>query len=277
MKNIVNKIVNFIKNCIKNIKLKPKILDAFKWLYIDLYRHIRDRDKTVRRIKEHGVFIVSGRTGGGKTTMAVHIADKMIEKYGRENIYIASNTEITGQDFQVHHWGDLTLFYNKPMVFIYDECNSDWTQNSYKELDIRLRVALTQNRKGYSKMVLALTQDYGMLLNEWRRLAKKVYVCKTLLGRYTLAKKYDAEEYEELYNTTEIRNKMKIHKEGRLSLVQTDEFRKKYNSFGLVHSIKKPFKDYVIRKELLDKIDYNLTNLNDYRIESDLLDTSKSS
>lgn len=261
----MNKIKNFIKN---KLVLKPKILDGVKWLYIDLFRRVRDRGKTQIRIKEHGVFILAGRTGGGKTTMAVHLADMMVKKYGRENIYICSNTEIQGQDFKVYHWGDLTLFYNKPIVFIYDECNSDWTQNSYKELDIRLRTALTQNRKGRSKMVLALTQDYGMLLNEWRRLAKKVYICKTLFGRYTFAKKYDAEEYEQLYNTVAIQDKMKIRKEGRLSLVQTDEFREKFNSFGLVHSIKKPFKDYVVREELLDKIDYSLTDLKEYVVES---------
>jgi energy-coupling factor transporter ATP-binding protein EcfA2 len=257
-----------LKNYIKRKQLKPKLLDAIKWSYVDVYRRIKYRDSQVIRIKEHGVFIVEGRTGGGKTTMAVHIADLMIEKYGRENIYVVSNTEIEGQDFKVNHWGDLTLFYNKPMVFIYDECNSDWTQNSYKELDIRLRVALTQNRKGYSKMVLALTQDYGMLLNEWRRLAKKVYVCKTLFGRYTWAKKYDSEEYEELYNTTEIGKKMKIRKEGRLSVVQTDDFRKKYDSFGLVTSIKKPFKDYVVRKEILPFIDNKLTDLSEYVLEN---------
>lgn len=266
---MTNKIVEKTKDIIKDFELKPKLFDAFKWHYIDLYRRIRDRDNIVTRIKEHGVFIVSGRTGGGKTTMAVHLIDLMIEKYGRDNIYICSNTDLLGQDFKVEHWGDLTLFYNKPLVFLYDECNSDWTQNSYKELDIRLRSALTQNRKGRSKMVLALTQDYGMLLNEWRRLAKKVYVCKTLFNRYTFAKKYDSEEYEELYNTTEIRSKMKIRKEGRLSVVQTDKFRQKYNSFGLVNSIKKPFKDYVVRYELLDKIDYELTDLTGLNVEEE--------
>src|SRR5690606_1020478 len=105
------------------------------------------------------------------------------------------------------------------------------------------------------------------LLNEWRRLAKKVYVCKTLFDRYTFAKKYDAEEYEELYNTVDLRSKMKIRKEGRLSVVQTDEFRSKYNSYGLVNSIKKPFKDYVIRKELLPYIDKDMTDLNEYKVE----------
>lgn len=259
--------INFIKRFIKNINLKPKLLDGLKWFFIDIFRLIRDRDTREIRIKEHGVFIVSGRTGGGKTTMAVYLADQMIKKYGRENIYICSNTDIKGQDFKVYHWGDLTLFYNKPIVFIYDECNSDWTQNSYKELDIRLRTALTQNRKGKSKMVLALTQDYGMLLNEWRRLAKKVFVCKTLFGRYTFAKKYDAEEYEELYNTVQISDKMKIRKEGRLSLVQTDSFREKYNSFGLVNSIKKPFKDYLVREELIKYVDFDLTDLSDYKVE----------
>ena len=266
---MANKFTNKIKNLIKDTSLKPKLLDGMKWAYIDVYRKIRDKDKTVKRIKEHGVFIVSGRTGGGKTTMAVHLADMMIEKYGRENIYICSNTEIAGQDFMVNHWGDLTLFYNKPMVFIYDECNSDWTQNSYKELDIRLRSALTQNRKGYSKMVLALTQDYGMLLNEWRRLAKKVYVCKTLFGRYTIARKYDSEDYEQLYSDSDVRSKMKVHVEGRISVVQTDDFRTKYNSYGLVHSIKKPWKDYVVRYELLPYIDTALTDLDGLVVEEE--------
>lgn len=258
----------FIKNFIKNVSLKPKLLDGLKWFYIDLYRYIRDRKKRkIVRISEHGIHLLVGSTGGGKTTMAVYLIDKMIEKYGRDNLYIASNTFLEGQDFQITHWGDLTLFYNKPMIMLYDECNSDWTQNSYKELDIRLREALTQNRKGFSKMVLSLSQDYGMLLNEWRRLAKKTYVCKTLFGRYTFAKRYASEEYEELYNTTEINKKMKIHRDRRYSVVQTDEFRKKYDSFGRVKSIKKPFKDYRIRQELLPYLDLNLTDLNDYVIE----------
>ena len=264
--------IKFLKSVVKNTNLKPKLLDGIKWMYIDLYRLIRDRKKKGSiRIREHGVFIVTGRTGGGKTTMAVHIMDNMIQKYGRDNIYICSNTELKGQDFQVFHWGDLTLFYNKPIVFVYDECNSDWTQNSFKELDIRLRSALTQNRKGKSKMVLALTQDYGMLLNEWRRLAKKVYVCKTLFGRYTLAKRYDAEEYEELHNTVDISKKMKIHREQRLSVVQTDEFRKKYDSYGKVNTIKFPFKDYVVRQELLPYIDLTMTDLSEYQVQTKIL------
>lgn len=265
---MINKTINKIKFFIKKIELQPKILDGFKWHYIDLYRRIKNKDNSVKRLKEHGVFILTGRTGGGKTTIAVHIIDLMIKKYGRENIYICSNTYLPYQDFKVEHWGDLTLYYNKPLVFLYDECNSDWTQNSYKELDLRLRSALTQNRKGKSKMVLALTQDYGMLLNEWRRLAKKVYVCKTLFGRYSIAKKFDAEEYEELYSTTDIKSKMKIRKESRLSVVQTDEFRSKYDSYGLVNSIKFPFNQYVVRKELLPLIDLDMTNLNDYKIEN---------
>lgn len=257
-----------IKEFIKKISLRPKILDAIKWMYIDLYRHIKNSKNGGNiRIKEHGVFIITGRTGGGKTTLAVYLIDEMIKKYGRENIYICSNTYVVGQDFQVYHWGDLTLYYNKPIIFLYDEANSDWTQNSYKELDHRLRSALTQNRKGRSKMVLALTQDYGMLLNEFRRLAKKVYECKTLFGRYTIGKRFDAEEYEELYNTIEISKRMKIHKEKRLSIVQTDEFRTKYDSFGKVDSIKYPWRDYIVRRELLPYLDYDNTNLDDYKVE----------
>ena len=269
MKKQLKKLTNYIKFKIKKMNFKPMILDGWKWYMIDLYRYVKYRDTRETRIKEHGVYLIAGRTGGGKTTIAVKLIDDMINKYGRDNIYIASNTDILGQDFKIEHWGDLTLFYNKPLVFLYDECNSDWTQNSYKQLDLRLRSALTQNRKGKSKMVLAITQDYGMLLNEWRRLAKKVYFCKTIFGRYTMAKRYDAEEYEELYNTTDIRSKMKIRKEKKLSLVQTDEFRQKYNSFALVNSIKKPFQDYVVRRELLDKIDYDLIDINDYTIEKD--------
>ncbi|MED4352194.1 hypothetical protein P9265_07575 [Schinkia azotoformans] len=256
-----------LKSLIKNISLKPKLLDALKWYYIDLYRYVRDRKTRPVRIKEHGVFTIVGETGGGKTTLAVYLIDKMIKKYGRDNIYICSNTDFKGQDFKVEHWGDLTLFYNKPLVFVYDECNSDWTQNSYKELDLRLRTALTQNRKGMSKMVLALTQDYEMLLNEWRRLSKFVYICKTRLERYTSFKMYDREDFEELISTKEIKKKMKIRPKRRESLVQTDDFRSNYNSYGLVKSIKKPFSEYVIRKELLNKIDLTLTDLSEYQIE----------
>lgn len=259
-----------IKNFIKKVKLKPKLVDAIKWHYIDLWRYVRDRHIRETRIKEHGVHLICGSTGGGKTTYAVHLIDKMIEKYGRENIYIASNTDLVGQDFRMTHWGDLTLYYNKPIVFLYDECNSDWSQNSFKELDLRLRSALTQNRKGKSKMVLAITQDYNMLLNDFRRLAKKVYFCKTHFGRYTIARCYDAEDYEEFINTTEVDKKMKIRPISKESLVQTDEFRKKYNSYGLVESIKKPFKEYYIRKEIMDKIDWTMTKKEDYKIEEEL-------
>ena len=259
--------VSKIKMVIKGISLKPKILDAFKWFYIDLYRYIRDRKTRETRIKEHGVYIICGATGGGKTTYAVYKIDKMIEKYGRENLYIASNTDLVGQDFKVNHWGDLTLYYNKPLIFLYDECNSDWSQNAYKELDLKLRSALTQNRKGKSKMILAVSQDYAMLLNDFRRLAKKVYYCKTLLGRYTIAKKYDREEYEDLITQAEIKKKMKIRPEGRESLIQTDDFRKKYNSYGLVESIKRPFNTYVVRKDLLSFLDIDLTDLSKYQVE----------
>lgn len=263
----MKKFIYLFKNFIKNFNIKPKIFDGLKWFYIDLFRRIRDKGKNVRRISEHGVHLIVGSTGGGKTTTAVNLIDSMIEKYGRENLYIASNTFLEGQDFKIEHWGDLTLFYNRPMIMLYDECNSDWTQNSYKELDIRLREALTQNRKGLSKMVLSITQDYGMLLNEWRRLSKKTYVCKTLFGRYTIVKRYDSEEYEQLYNTVEIQKKMKIHREKRFSIVQTDDFRKKFDSYGRVKSIKKPFKDYVIRQEILKFIDTTLTDLSEYQVE----------
>jgi len=96
-------------------------------------------------------------------------------------------------------------------------------------------------------------------------------VCKTLFGRYTLAKRYDAEEYEELHNTVDISKKMKIHREQRLSVVQTDEFRKKYDSYGKVNTIKFPFKDYVVRQELLPYIDLSMTDLSEYQVQTKIL------
>lgn len=255
------------KQKIKNFALKPKILDGVKWLYIDLYRYKKYPHLYKKRFDDHGVFIVTGSTGGGKTSFVVHSVLETIEKLGRENLIIASNTDFAFQDFKVEHWGDLTLYYNKPFIFIYDECNSDWTQNSYKELDLKLREALTQNRKGQSKQIFAITQDYGMLLNEWRRLSKKVYTCKTLFNRYTVVKRYHAEDYEHFYNITDLKEKMKIRKEKRISFVQTDDFRKNYNSYGLVKSIKKPYKEYKLRKELIKYIDTSLTDIDSYIIE----------
>lgn len=254
-----------LKNFIKKIKL-PTLLEILKWNLIDMYRFYKNKDRQKSFVKETGIYILTGQTGGGKSTLSVKLIDDLISKYGRENLLICSNTNLVGQDFKVTHWMDLTLFYNKPLIFLYDECNQDFGQFAYRDAkgdSEKMRTALTQNRKGNGKKILAISQDYNMLANDFRRLAKRVYWCKTIFGgRYSRAKIYDTMEYEQMINDTDINKKMKAKKLGTISVVQTDEFRQKYESFALIESIKKPLSEYKIRPELLQHIDTRMNDLN---------------
>ena len=228
------------RSLIKNYNF-PKLIEFFKWKFIDLYRV----KKYGRKLHLYGIIGIVGLYGGGKTIALSHYLTTMKEKHG-DDVYIATNYYYNGQDFPITHWKDLLKEYDKPVIFGYDELQNEFNSRDYKDFPVELMTLLTQNRKGNGKQIIYTTQDYTTVDKNFRRLTKTIWACKTRFSRYTSVREYDREDFEMLDALTDVNKRMKIRNR-RFSFIQTDDLRNSYDSYQMLETAKN--KQYLNREE----------------------------
>ena len=217
--------MNF-KLFIKNFDFKLKFLEFFKWKLIDIYRFFKYKPSP----HFYGVKCVTGMYGCGKTVTLTKIGYDYRKKYG-SSIYITSNFGFGLQDFAFTSINQMSVIYDKPILFLWDEVQNEFPATD-KNFPVEVRKALTLNRKGNGQLYLWSSQDHELVHKTIRRLTIEYCLVKTFLGRYTKLKWFHSLDYDRYFNENNFENRIKIKPFKRSSFVQTDYYRSLYDSFN---------------------------------------------
>lgn len=215
-----------LKLKIKNTKIKNLFIEFLKWKVIDIYRFF----KYPRVIHLYGIRCIGGMYGMGKTMAMTKVAIDLRNKY-KDNVYICSNYGLGIQDFPFTDVSQTCKIYDKPIVFFWDEVQNDFPAQD-KVFPKDLRKALTLNRKGNGKMFYWASQDHELVHKTIRRLTIEFGDVRTFFKRYTIVKWYTKDDYQRLFNSIDINNKIKIRPLSKLKFIQDDFIREQYDSFA---------------------------------------------
>ena len=201
----------------------------------------------------YGIEGYFGLMGQGKTiAMSKRLLD-LRKKYG-DSIYITTNYYFKGEDFHFEDWHQLLGNFDKPLVVAWDEVQNEFSSRNFKDFPIELLTQLTQVRKNNGILVLYTAQRFARVDKIFRELSCYMYECKTYLGRFTIVKKYDCDDYAQRCNSVSVDNKIKIHPLDSYSFIQRKKHRDCYDSYQMLESAKN--KVYMDRTELA-QIDFS--------------------
>lgn len=198
-------------------------------------------------LRLYGIYGYFGLPGTGKTmAMCKELAD--LRKKYKDKIYITTNFCYTDEDFPFKGWKDLLKNYDKPLIVAWDEVQNEFNSRDFKNFPIALLTQLTQVRKGNGIRIYYTSQRFHFVDKNFRSLSFLVTDCHTLMGRFTITKKYDILDYEELVQTAQVDKKIKIKPKKCDWFIQTDKLRNSYDSFKMLETAKS--KEYMTREEV---------------------------
>lgn len=150
---------------------------------------------------------------------------------------VCTNIDYLNQDYKLTSWMQLLELRNGKdgVIFVIDEVQNqglDWT----KFPDTLMRL-VTQQRKQSIKIFLT-AQVYKTVVIQLRRQCFDVVECKTLFGRWTKYKCFDAEEYNNVIDNPTPEKKMKLPKKYRDSFIQSNYIRNLYDTSQVIYGLK---------------------------------------
>lgn len=221
------------------------LLNVLVLLPLLLYRKMRDVKETPFRL--YGIYGFFGLPGKGKTmAMCKYLAD-MRKKHGND-IYIMTNFFYKDQDFPFTTWKDLLKDYDKPLIVAWDEIQNEFNSRDFQNFPISLLTLLTQVRKKNGIQILYTAQRWHFVDKNFRTLSFGCYDCSTILGCYTVAKRYDPIDYDNLCSQSDYDKRRRIKPETWFAFYQSPELRECYDSFQMLESAKS--KEYLSRNEV---------------------------
>ncbi len=219
------------KTLIKPSKLKPKILDFIRWKVVDIIRLFRYG----QGFNQYGLSIYCGRQGAGKTMAMVEYLERMKKEY--PDCVIVTNFGYKGQTRSMDSWRDLVEIRNgtKGVIFAIDEIQNEYDSTKWKDFPEQLLSQITMQRKQRIKIV-ATSQVFTRVVKQLREQCFEVIECRTLFGRWTFTRCYDAVEYNAVIDNPE--KKSKLFKLWKYSFIQSDYLRERYDSYQVVEKLK---------------------------------------
>ncbi len=162
------------KDIRKNIKETRyiNIIEFIKWVFLDLKR---GKDY----FKLFGIWCFTGYYGQGKSLGAVNYAFELKKKYPYKNIKIYSNFKIEGQDGRITKWQDL-LELPRNTIVVFDEIQSTFTSQKYKDFPIDLLWKLTQCRK-HGLAIFCTSPIFSRISIQLRESTDYVIISKNIL------------------------------------------------------------------------------------------------
>lgn len=210
-----------------------KLFQFIRWVIIDIRRYIKSGRKGFR---EFGLTMYCGRQGAGKTISVVEYLERMKLKYPRAKIF--TNFGYTRQDAVLTGWQTLIEERSEDgVIFAIDEIHSEFSSNAWKNFPPSLLREISQQRKQKVKIV-ATAQAFKDVAVQLRRQCFDVVECRTLRGRWTFQRCFDAEDYNcfvESNATPE--KKFKIRRKYRRSFIQTDDIRELFNTWEKIEAM----------------------------------------
>lgn len=259
---MITGIVNFLFSVLKNIFLIFVVYQVF----INLFKFIRfyDRKKSFtsnildirftkffdfikykiwdlknfdrEEFQEYGMTIYCGRQGGGKTTAMVEYLERMRKKYPK--CIIVTNFGYKYEDYPMKSWRDFFKYRNGKygVIFAIDEFQNEYNSNDYRDFPDDLLRQITQQRKQRIKIV-ATSQVFTRVVKQVREQCYEVVECRTLAGRWTFTKCFDADDYNLAIDDVEKKNKLR--RKWRRNFIQTNALREAFDSYEVVRRLEK--------------------------------------
>jgi hypothetical protein len=159
-----------------------KLLILFPRAFIqDLFN--RDPDE----FREHGLHMVCGEQGSGKTTAVVA---KLIELKGRyPRAKIRTNMAYGNEDGQINHWKELV--HNENGIFgqieVLDEIQTWFSSLQSKDFPPEMITEISQQRK-QRKMIIGTAQVFSRIAKPIREQTTFVYLPMTIFGCLTIVR-----------------------------------------------------------------------------------------
>ena len=211
------------------------------WLFF------KDKRASKGQIHLYGIYGYFGLPGRGKTMCMCKELKDLRKKYG-DKIYICTNFCYTDEDFAFTTWKQLLLDYDKPFVVAWNEVQNEFNSRDFKSFPIALLTKLTQVRKGNGIQILYTAQRWHFVDKNFRSLSFGCYQCATWFGRFTFARCYPPDVYDDMCNQVQVDKKRKSKPVRSVWFVQSDAIRESYDSYKMLETAKS--KDYLTRDEL---------------------------
>lgn len=195
---------------------------------------IKDRKTKNKRFPFYGCHFYVGKQGSGKTMSLVHRLEEIHNKY--PDIPIYTNFGYKNQTSSLQSISDLCnpyYFSDSGCIFAVDEIQNEFSCLDSKNVPVEILGAITQQRK-HKCMILVTSQVFTRVAKPLREQAFTVTECKTLLGRITINKTYDGQEYNDLVDKTVVyRGKSMSHLIYSI-FYQNNKLRELYDSFAII-------------------------------------------
>jgi len=219
-----------------------KFIDFMRWKIYDFLMLLING----RKFNLYGLTIFCGRQGGGKTISMVEYLDRMKERY--PDCKIVTNFNYIRQDMPFTDWRQFTEVRNglDGVIFAIDELQNEYNSNNWQDFPEELLSTVTMQRKQRIKIV-ATSQVFTRVVKQLREQCYEVVECKTILGRWTRQKCFDADDYNAIVDNLSPERKFKTRKKWKYSFIQSNNIRNLFDSYAVVESIKN--KDYIKRNE----------------------------
>lgn len=217
-------------------------VDFIRWLVYDLLWTIING----KIFKPYGLTCFVGRQGGGKTISMVEYLDRMKEIY--PDCIVVTNFNYIKQDMPFTSWRQFTEVRNglKGVIFAIDELQNEYNSNNWKDFPEDLLSVVTMQRKQRIK-IIATSQVFTRVVKQLREQCYEVVECKTFLGRWTMQKCYDADDYNYIIDNPTPERRFRTRKKWKYSFIQNNIVRKLFDSYAVVESIKQ--KEFIERSE----------------------------
>ena len=224
------------------LRFFSKFVDFIRWEIYDFLMLLING----RKFNLYGLTIFCGRQGGGKTISMVEYLDRMKDKF--PDCKIVTNFNYIRQDMPFTDWRQFTEVRNglDGVIFAIDELQNEYNSNNWQDFPEELLSTVTMQRKQRIKIV-ATSQVFTRVVKQLREQCYEVVECKTILGRWTRQKCFDADDYNAIVDSLTPKRKFQTRKKWRYSFIQSNNIRSLFDSYAVVESIKN--KDYIKRNE----------------------------
>lgn len=224
------------------LRFFSKLLDFMRWKFYDFLMLLING----RKFDLYGLTIFCGRQGGGKTMSMVEYLNRMKDKF--PDCKIVTNFNYNRQDLPFVDWRQFTEVRNglDGVIFAIDEIQNEYNSNTWQDFPEEILSVVTQQRKQRVKIV-ATSQVFTRVVKQLREQCYEVVECKTILGRWTRQKCFDADDYNAIVDNLSPERKFKTRKKWKYSFIQSNNIRALFDSYAVVDSIKN--KEYIKRNE----------------------------
>lgn len=212
-----------------------KFLTFWGVLVYDTYQKF----KYGKTFGEYGLTLYCGRQGAGKTMAMVEYLERMRKKY--PEAIICTNFGYIHQHLEMNSWEQILELRNgdKGVIFAIDEIQNEYSSASWQKFPEGLLAEITQQRKQKIKIV-GTSQVFTRVVKQLREQTFEVVDCRTLAGRWTFTKAFDAEEYNAVAERPEV--KLKLRRLWRRNFIQSKALREKYDSYAKIEKMAKDIK-----------------------------------